>query len=253
VPNEEKWEDWLCIVCVTFCALPCFFLPSHINSGAELRDCVVGDVGVVKSPKQSAARGPRGSLVPLKIQNTEICCVFFFSRWILFFWQKTLFWIHVFWDLGVTLPIIIACPYYGQLSRYSDLLRTWRSGHRISMGARFSVLIQTEFGAYPASCTVGTRALSPGGKAAESWRWAPTPINAEVKEGLELYLYYPFTPSWPYLGWILPLPLPLPFTAIIEVAGSPHKAIYSTGLSITGSEFRNSTVSWCMCSNVEIL
>ena len=46
---------------------------SHIRSGAELRDCIVAVVGVGKSPAQSAARGPRRLLVPLKVQNTDIC------------------------------------------------------------------------------------------------------------------------------------------------------------------------------------
>jgi hypothetical protein len=38
----------------------------------------------------------------------------------------------------------------------------------------------------------------------------PPPSSAEVKERVELYLYSPFGPSWPVLGWTLPLPLPLP-------------------------------------------
>jgi len=32
---------------------------------------------------------------------------------------------------------------------------------------------------------------------------------AEVKERVELYIYSPFGPSWPVLGWTLPLPLRL--------------------------------------------
>jgi hypothetical protein len=36
----------------------------------------------------------------------------------------------------------------------------------------------------------------------------PPPSSAEVKERIELYLYSPSGPSWPVLGWTLPLPLP---------------------------------------------
>jgi len=46
------------------------------------------------------------------------------------------------------------------------------------------------------------------GKAAGAWRWRPTPVSAEVKERVELYLYSPSGPSWPVLGWVLHLPLP---------------------------------------------
>jgi hypothetical protein len=52
----------------------------------------------------------------------------------------------------------------------------------------------------PASCTMGT-----GGKTAGSWRWPPTPSSAEVEEIVELCLYSPSGPSWPVLGWSLPL------------------------------------------------
>jgi hypothetical protein len=46
----------------------------------------------------------------------------------------------------------------------------------------------------------------PGGKSTEAWRWSPTPSSAEVKERVKLYLYSPSKPSWPVLGWTLPLP-----------------------------------------------
>ena len=45
-----------------------------------------------------------------------------------------------------------------------------------------------------------------GGKAAGTWRWPSTPSSAEVKERVELYLYFPSGLSWPVLWWILPLP-----------------------------------------------
>jgi hypothetical protein len=35
----------------------------------------------------------------------------------------------------------------------------------------------------------------------------PTPSGAEVMERVELHLYFPFGPSWPFLGRTLLLPL----------------------------------------------
>jgi len=37
----------------------------------------------------------------------------------------------------------------------------------------------------------------------------PPPSSAEVKERVELYLYSPAGPSWPILGRVLSLPLPV--------------------------------------------
>ena len=64
----------------------------------------------------------------------------------------------------------------GQLSRYSNWLRTGRSEDRITVGARSSAPIQTGYGAHPASYAIGTGSLSRG-KAAEEWRYPRTLIQ----------------------------------------------------------------------------
>jgi hypothetical protein len=53
--------------------------------------------------------------------------------------------------------------------------------------------------------------LFPGGKAAGTWCWIPTPSCSVVKERVEVYVYSPTGPSWPVMGWTVPLPLPRAF------------------------------------------
>jgi len=62
----------------------------------------------------------------------------------------------------------------------------------------------------PPSLLYNAYQVFPGGKAAGSWRSVDHPplSSAEVKERVELYLFSPSGPSWPVLGWILPLLLP---------------------------------------------
>jgi hypothetical protein len=90
-------------------------------------------------------------------------------------------------------------------SRYSDSLRAGRSGDRIPVGARFSATIQTDPGAHPASCTMGTESF-PGVKRPGRGVDHPPSSSAQVKERVDLYVYSPSGPSWPVLGRTLPYP-----------------------------------------------
>jgi hypothetical protein len=48
------------------------------------------------------------------------------------------------------------------------------------------------------------------------------PSSAEVKERVEIYLYCPSRPSWPILGWTLPLP------SIYSTTSSATSPVYHT-------------------------
>jgi hypothetical protein len=41
------------------------------------------------------------------------------------------------------------------------------------------------------------------GKTAGTWRWPPAPSSAEVKNRVELFLYYSNGPTWQVIGWTL--------------------------------------------------
>ena len=60
---------------------------------------------------------------------------------------------------------------------------------------RFSTPVQTGPGAYPVSCTMGTKSYL-GVKQPWHGVYHPPPSSAEVKERVELYLYFPSWPSW---------------------------------------------------------
>jgi hypothetical protein len=94
--------------------------------------------------------------------------------------------------------------------QYSDLLWAGQSGDWILVGAKFSALIQTDPGAHPASCTVGTgsfpRVNRQGCGVDHPWQ-----SSAEVKERVELAfmacsrwtLPLPFTNELQERGWTL--------------------------------------------------
>jgi len=65
--------------------------------------------------------------------------------------------------------------------------------------ARFSAPLQTGPGANPASYTMGTRSF-PGVKQPGCGVDHPPTSSAEVKERVQLYLFYSTGPLWPVLG-----------------------------------------------------
>jgi len=94
------------------------------------------------------------------------------------------------------------------LSRYSDSLRAGRPGDRIPVGGEI-FRTPTDRSCGPPSLLYNGYRVFPGGKADGVWRWPPTPICAEVKERVELYLSSSSCGiSWPVLGWTLTLLYP---------------------------------------------
>jgi len=73
----------------------------------------------------------------------------------------------------------------------------------------------------------------PGGKLTGKWRWPPTSFNAEVNERVELYVYSASGPSWPVLGWNLPLTFNLTITNFCSIEKECHS------ISIPLSSFIN--------------
>jgi len=67
------------------------------------------------------------------------------------------------------------------------------------VGARISAPVQTDPEAHPASYKMGT-GYFPEVKRPGRGSDQPPPSSAEVKERVELYLYFPSGPSWPVIG-----------------------------------------------------
>jgi hypothetical protein len=125
-----------------------------------------------------------------------------------------------------------------QVGQDSGSPRAGQSGDRILVGAAFSAPVQTGPGAHPASYTMGTGSF-PGVKRPGCGVDHPTPSNAEVKERVEVYFYFSSGPSWPVLGWNLPL-LYL------------HSGCYS-GSGESGSLYRVIKKSLCTCFCIVIV
>jgi hypothetical protein len=73
---------------------------------------------------------------------------------------------------------------------YSESLRAGRSGHHIPVVARFSTPVQNVLWAHASSYTKRTVSF-PAAKRHGRDVDHPSPSSAEVKERVELYLYFP--------------------------------------------------------------
>jgi hypothetical protein len=67
---------------------------------------------------------------------------------------------------------------------------------------------------YP-GCTMGTGSF-PEAKRPGRGVNHPPQYSAEIKERVQLYFYCPPGPSWPVLGWTLPLPYDMKFLSSAE-------------------------------------
>ena len=72
-------------------------------------------------------------------------------------------------------------------------------GIEFRWGACFSVPVQTGPGAHPTSYIMGTVSF-PGVKRRGRGVDHPSPPSAEVKERIDIYVYYTSGPSWALLG-----------------------------------------------------
>jgi hypothetical protein len=92
----------------------------------------------------------------------------------------------------------------GTAQSVQRIARSWRSGDGILVEARYSPPAQTAPATHSASYTMGTGSY-PGVKLPGCGVDHPPPSSAKVKERVELYLCSTSGPSWPVIGYSLPL------------------------------------------------
>jgi hypothetical protein len=104
------------------------------------------------------------------------------------------------------------CPVRGRDSAVGIAPRYGLDGPRSNPGGGEFFRTNPNWPRGPPSLLYNEYRFFPGGKSAGAWRWTPTPSSTEVKERVELFHYFPYVPSWPVIGWPLPLTLFARFT-----------------------------------------
>ena len=105
-----------------------------------------------------------------------------------------------YWSVdNCSVPFFLQSLYHCYHIRYSDLLRTGRSGDRIPVRTRLSASDQAGTGVHPVSSTMDIGSF-PGVKWPRRGVYHPPPSSTEVKETVKLYVYSPSGPSWSFRG-----------------------------------------------------
>jgi hypothetical protein len=101
--------------------------------------------------------------------------------------------------------------------------------------------------AHPASYAIGTGSLYRRVKRPGRGVYHPPPSSDEVNEKVELNLCSPYGPSWPVLGWPLPLPLPYSVTeraTKVEISRTIQNTYVHVCLSLL--------TCWMQCSTAHL-
>ena len=157
----------------------------------------------------------------------------------------------LFWEVKSLVYIVFKQRRGGRDSSGGIVTRYGLGGPGIESrwGARFSAPVQTGPGAHPASYTMGTGSF-PGVK--RPWRGVNYPplSSAEVQGRVELYIYSSSGPSWPVLGWTLPLHLQAtPLHRLDSQWSNPERCLVFSGIGICGKQSSNGAGS---SSSIEV-
>jgi hypothetical protein len=133
------------------------------------------------------------------VYSLQDLVIFWYERWIEWLEVRAKREFNSLFDprLGFEIPEWEATIYELELG-------TENRRNRIQMRARFSASFQTGLGSHPACYTMSTGTF-PGVKRLGHGVDHQSPSSDEVKERIELYLYSTSGPSWPLMGWTLPL------------------------------------------------